>query len=85
VEPLHERHDEGVHPQLEPAPGAWHLIVSDGPDFIVGPYDTEADAWETHDRMDPPPCLAYQSPPTQHADMQCYCVARQGIREKAAA
>lgn len=60
---------ESPHPQLQPIPDAWYLVVPDGPcfdggpDFLVGPYADEDDAWAGHDRLTPPPCRAHLETP----------------------
>ncbi|WP_331749994.1 hypothetical protein OG963_43385 (plasmid) [Streptomyces sp. NBC_01707] len=81
-----------MHPQTEPA-GAWYLIVSDGvafdggPDYVVGPYESDDEAWHAHDRMNPRPCLLHYDvpPPAGRRELECYCVVLEAIRERAAA
>lgn len=77
-----------MHPQTEPA-GTWYLVIPDGPafdggpDFLVGPYVGEAEAWEAHHRLEPWPCRVDRFAPGAYDE--CDCVALQAIRERVAA
>jgi hypothetical protein len=48
---------DAPHPRLAPSPQPWCIAVPDGAcfdggvDFVLGPYDSEAEAWDVHGRL----------------------------------